>query len=179
NIGIGFFLVAWVMVPIAYYTNLWDAKKFPILTPALFKIDGTPYDTMEVMTDNVLDEEKYLKYGPLRISTFFALTYGIGFAGLSAMMTHTWLYHRHKLVSQWRQSREHTEDIHHKLMQAYPEVPDWWYFSLFVIMTVIAVITCEIWDYKLPWWGVLLAIAMSAIFALPVGLIQAITNQQP
>ncbi|KAG0009899.1 hypothetical protein BGZ81_003093, partial [Podila clonocystis] len=39
NIGIGFFLIAWVMVPIAYYNNLWDAQRFPILTPALFKVD--------------------------------------------------------------------------------------------------------------------------------------------
>ncbi|KAF9899145.1 hypothetical protein BX616_003223 [Lobosporangium transversale] len=179
NIGLGFVLIAWVMVPIAYYTNLWDAKKFPILTPSLFTTEGHHYDTKQILTNNVLDEKKYQEYGSLRISTFFALTYGIGFAGLSSMMTHTWLYHRHKLVAQWKQSREHSEDIHHRLMQAYPEVPDWWYAALFVIMTVIAVVTCEVWDYKLPWWGVLLAIAIAAIFALPVGLIQAITNQQP
>ncbi|KAG0266236.1 hypothetical protein BG011_002933 [Mortierella polycephala] len=179
NIGLGFFLIAWVLVPIAYYTNLWEAKSFPILTSDLFQENGNEYDTMAIMTNNILDETKYAAYGSLRISTFFALTYGIGFAGLSSMMTHTWLYHRHKLVAQWKQSRGHTEDIHHKLMQAYPEVPDWWYLSLFVIMTVVAIITCEIWDYKLPWWGVILAVALSAVFSLPVGLIQAITNQQP
>ncbi|CAO3568084.1 unnamed protein product [Mortierella alpina] len=179
NIGLGFFLIAWVMVPIAYYTNLWDAKKFPILTHRLYRVNGESYNTTLIMTNNVLDEGKYAAYGPLRISTFFALTYGIGFAGLSSMVTHTWLYHRHKLVAQWKQSREHSEDIHHKLMQAYPEVPDWWYAALFVIMTAIAIITCEVWDYKLPWWGVLLAIFLAAFFALPVGLIQAVTNQQP
>ncbi|KAG0029015.1 hypothetical protein BGZ81_004207 [Podila clonocystis] len=180
NIGIGFFLIAWVMVPIAYYTNLWNAKQFPIVTPELFKLDGSPYDTLAILDeDGVLDENKYAEYGPLRISTFFALTYGIGFAGLSSMITHTWLYHRHKLLAQWRQSREHSEDIHHKLMQAYPEVPDWWYASLFVVMTIVAMITCEVWPYKLPWWSVLLAVAMSAFFSLPVGLIQAVTQQQP
>ncbi|KAG0373858.1 hypothetical protein BGX24_011156 [Mortierella sp. AD032] len=141
NIGLGFFLIAWVLVPIAYYTNLWDAKRFPILTPALFRVDGSPYNTTLIMTHNVLDETKYATYGPLRGSCI--------------------------------------DDIHHKLMQAYPEVPDWWYLTLFLIMTGIAVATCEIWDYKLPWWGVLLAVAISAFFALPVGLIQAITNQQP
>ncbi|KAH7055185.1 OPT family small oligopeptide transporter [Linnemannia elongata] len=179
NIGLGFFLIAWVLVPIAYYTNLWDAKRFPILTPALFRVDGSPYNTTLIMTNNVLDQQKYDIYGPLRISTFFALTYGIGFAGLASMVSHTWLYHRKKLVAQWKQSRAHSEDIHHKLMQAYPEVPDWWYLALFIIMTGIAIATCEIWDYKLPWWGVLLAIAIAAFFSLPVGLIQAITNQQP
>ncbi|KAF9935814.1 hypothetical protein BGZ67_002949 [Mortierella alpina] len=179
NIGMGFILIAWILVPIAYYTNLWDAKHFPILTSKLFRGNGQAYNTSEVMTNNVLDEEKYAAYGPLYISTFFALTYGIGFAGLASMVTHTWLYHRHKLVAQWKQSREHSEDVHHRLMQAYPEVPDWWYAALFVIMTAVAVITCEVWDYKLPWWGVLLAVGLSAFFALPVGLIQAITNQQP
>ncbi|KAG0327189.1 hypothetical protein BG004_002816 [Podila humilis] len=179
NIGIGFFLIAWVMVPIAYYTNLWDAKKFPILTPTLFRGNGEVYNTTAILTNNELDEAKYALYGPLRISTFFALTYGIGFAGLASMVTHTWLYHRHKLVAQWKQSRDHSEDIHHKLMQAYPEVPDWWYAALFLIMTAVAIITCEVWDYKLPWWGVLLAIFLAAFFSLPVGLIQAITNQQP
>ncbi|KAI8596871.1 putative sexual differentiation process protein isp4, partial [Dissophora ornata] len=93
NIAIGFFLIAWVMVPIAYYTNLWEAKKFPILTPRLFQDNGNRYVVTKILTDNVLDEAKYEAYGPLRISTFFALTYGIGFAGLSSMITHTWLYH--------------------------------------------------------------------------------------
>ncbi|KAK5807853.1 OPT family small oligopeptide transporter [Linnemannia elongata] len=180
NIAMGFFLIAWIMVPIAYYTNLWEAKKFPILDSGLFMENGNRYAVKTILTpDNVLDMDKYNLHGPLRITTFFALTYGIGFAGLSSMITHTWLYHRHKLVAQWKQSREHSEDIHHKLMQAYPEVPDWWYAALFVGMTAVAIITCEVWDYKLPWWGVLLAVALAAIFSLPVGLIQAITNQQP
>ncbi|KAF9081023.1 hypothetical protein BGX29_004793, partial [Mortierella sp. GBA35] len=180
NIALGFFIIAWVMVPICYYANVWEAKKFPILTAGLFMDNGDGYKVKTILTeDNVLDMDKYNLHGPLRISTFFALTYGIGFAGLSSMMTHTWLYHRHKLVAQWKQSRTQAEDIHHKLMQAYPEVPDWWYGALFITMTAIAVITCEVWSYKLPWWGVLLAIALAAIFSLPVGLIQAITNQQP
>ncbi|KAF9420377.1 hypothetical protein BGZ76_004098, partial [Entomortierella beljakovae] len=180
NIAFGFVFIAWILVPIAYYNNLWDAKKYPILSSKLFKLDGSNYDVLAVLNDEgILDEAKYAEYGPLRISTFFALTYGIGFAGLTSMVTHTWLYHRHKLVAQWKQSREHSEDIHHKLMQAYPEVPDWWYATIFVIMTGCGIIACEVWDYHLPWWCVLLAVALSAFFVLPIGLIQALTNQQP
>jgi len=179
SIGAGFFFIAYIMTPIAYYSNLWDAQKFPILNSNLYTVNGTAYDVDAVMTNFQLNEAKYEAYGPLRITTFFALIYGIGFAGLTSMVTHTWLYHRHKLVAQWRQSRDHSEDIRHRLMQAYPEVPDWWYITLFLVMTVVAVILCEIWDYKLPWWGVLLCIALSCFFVLPVGLIQALTNQQP
>ncbi|KAK5805392.1 OPT family small oligopeptide transporter [Linnemannia elongata] len=180
NIALGFFLIAWVLAPIAYYTNLWDAQRFPILTAKLFTVDGADYPVLSVLdpTTASLSQAGYDKAGPLRISTFFALAYGIGFAGLSAMITHTWLYHRHKLVAQWKQSRTQTEDIHHKLMQAYPEVPDWWYAALFVGMTALANFTCQYYGY-MPWWAVLLAILLAVVFALPVGLIQALTNQQP
>ncbi|KAG0247549.1 hypothetical protein BGZ95_008611, partial [Linnemannia exigua] len=82
------------------------------------------------------------------------------------------------LVAQWKQSRTMSEDIHHKLMQAYPEVPDWWYATLFFGVTAVCVFTCEYYGY-MPWWAVLLAVFLSVFFALPVGLIQALTNQQP
>ncbi|KAF9926403.1 hypothetical protein FBU30_004003 [Linnemannia zychae] len=178
NIALGFFLIAWVMVPIAYFNNLWDAQRFPILTSKLFRIDGKSYKVLNVLENATLSKAGYEKEGPLRIATFFALTYGIGFAGLASMITHTWLYHRHGLVRQWKQSRTQAEDIHHKLMQAYPEVPDWWYAVLFVGMTALAIFTCHFYGY-MPWWAVLLAVALAVVFALPVGLIQALTNQQP
>ncbi|KAF9386482.1 hypothetical protein CPB97_003656 [Podila verticillata] len=179
NITIGLVCIAYILFPIMYYTNTWNAQRYPIISSSLYMTDGNKYNTKTLMKNGNLDEDVYKLNGPLRISSGFAVTYGMGFAGLASMVTHTWLHHRHKLVAQWKQSRGHSEDIHHKLMQAYPEVPDWWYGTIFVVMTAVAVATCSIWDYNLPWWGVLLAVAMAAFFSLPVGLIQALTNQQP
>lgn len=74
NIGIGFVLIAWVMVPIAYYTNIWNAKMYPILTSKLFTTEGYNYDTLSILTPaKNLDENMYNAYGPLRIATFFAI----------------------------------------------------------------------------------------------------------
>ncbi|KAG0092652.1 hypothetical protein BGZ92_009116 [Podila epicladia] len=180
NIGIGFVLIAWVMVPIAYYTDIWNAKTYPILTSKLFTTEGYYYDTLSILTPaKNLDEDMYKAYGPLRIATFFAISYGVGFAGLTAIMTHTFLYHRKQIWAQWKEARGSSQDIHFKLMQAYKEVPEWWYLSLFAIMVALAITTCEVWDYGLPWWSVLLAVGISALFCLPIGLIQAVTNQQP
>lgn len=76
NIMIGFVLIAWVMVPIAYYTNVWNAKQYPILTSKLFTTDGYYYDTLSILTPaKNLDEGMYSAYGPLRIATFFAIRY--------------------------------------------------------------------------------------------------------
>ncbi|KAF9290604.1 hypothetical protein BGZ68_006596 [Mortierella alpina] len=178
NILVGFILIAWVMVPWAYYTDLWKSKNYPILSPDLFRENGSAYDKGEILTDNVLDEIKYANYGPVRMDSFFALTYGVGFAGLMATVVHVILYNGQEMVARWKSARSENEDIHSRLMRVYPEVPDWWYIFLFVVSLALSLVTCIVWEF-MPWWAVLLAMAIAMFFVLPVGIVQAVTNQQP
>ncbi|KAF9958013.1 hypothetical protein BGZ72_001042 [Mortierella alpina] len=133
NILMGFIMVTYIMVPWAYYTNLWNSKNYPILSAKLFRENGSSYDKSQVLTDNILDEAKYLAYGPVRMDSFFALTYGVGFAALMATVVHVILYHGKEIVARWKSARAHNDDIHSRLMAAYPEVPDWWFGLLFMI----------------------------------------------
>ncbi|KAK3822617.1 MAG: OPT family small oligopeptide transporter [Benniella sp.] len=135
NILIGFIMVAYIMVPWAYYTDLWNSKNYPILSPALFREDGTLYNKTEILTDM-------------------------------------------EMVERWKSARAENEDIHSRLMRVYPEVPDWWYAVLFVITLALSLVTCTVWNF-IPWWAVLLALAIAIFFVLPVGIVQAVTNQQP
>ncbi|KAF9355246.1 hypothetical protein BGX26_006821 [Mortierella sp. AD094] len=178
NVLVGFIIVTYIMVPWAYYNNLWQSKNYPILSADLFRENGTLYDKSQILTGNVLSQEKYLAYGPMRMSSFFALSYGVGFAGLTATVVHVILYNGQEMLERWRSARMENEDIHSRLMRVYPEVPDWWYGSLFVITVALSLITCIVWDY-MPWWAVLLALALAIFFVLPVGIVQAVTNQQP
>ncbi|KAG0255060.1 hypothetical protein DFQ27_006482 [Actinomortierella ambigua] len=180
NILVGFVLVVFVMVPWAYYTDLWHSKNFPILSPALFKQDGSPYDKDRILDANrVFDRQKYLEYGPMRMDSFFALTYGVGFAALMATVVHVVLYHGKELVVRWRSAQhELKEDVHTRLMRAYPEVPNWWYGVLFAITISLTFVTCVVFKY-MPWWAVILALAIAIFFVLPVGIVTAVTNQQP
>ncbi|KAG0017893.1 hypothetical protein BGZ81_010480 [Podila clonocystis] len=178
NILIGFIMVTYIMVPWAYYTNLWNSKNYPILSAALFKENGSLYNMTEILDDSVLNQEKYIAYGPVRMDSFFALTYGVGFAGLTATVVHVVLYHGKEMVARWKSARAENEDIHSRLMNVYPEVPDWWYGLLFVITLALSVMTCVVWDF-MPWWAVIFALAIAMFFVLPVGIVQAVTNQQP
>ncbi|KAG0200728.1 hypothetical protein BGX28_006297 [Mortierella sp. GBA30] len=178
NVLVGFILVVYVMVPWAYYTNLWDSKLFPIVTPTLYQTNGSEYDVDVILSAGILDEIKYKDYGPLRMDSFFALTYGIGFAGLMATVVHVALYNGKEMIERWKSARSENEDIHARLMRVYPEVPGWWYLSLFLLSLALSLITCIVWKY-MPWWAVLLALAMAIFFVLPVGIVQAVTNQQP
>ncbi|KAF7730425.1 hypothetical protein EC973_002232 [Apophysomyces ossiformis] len=180
NIAVGFVVVAWVFIPAMYFGNVWDTQRFPIMTQKLFDKYGNLWNNTRVLTpDNILDEAKYEEYGPLNMTAFFAFTYGIMFAGVTSVLTHTFLYHRKDIVRQFKASRTEDEDIHRKLMRAYPEVPDWWYYATFIISFGVSFAVIYVWPIYLPWWGLILAIAIPIIFVLPIGIIQAITNQQP
>ncbi|KAF8967215.1 hypothetical protein BGZ52_011194, partial [Haplosporangium bisporale] len=178
NILIGFILVAWVMVPWAYYTDLWSSKNYPILSAHLFRDNGSLYDKDQILTNSIFDQKKYDSYGPMRMDSFFSLTYGVGFAGLAATVVHVLLYNGKEMLQRWKESRQEIEDIHSRLMRVYPEVPHWWYTILFVLSLGLSFVTCIVWDY-MPWWAVFLAMGIAIFFVLPVGIVQAVTNQQP
>lgn len=94
NIAVGFVLVTYVITPIAYWLNIYRAKTFPIFSDALFKLDGQHYNISAIIdTDFHLDVKEYEKEGPLYLSIFFALYYGVGFACLTATVVHVFLFH--------------------------------------------------------------------------------------
>ncbi|KAJ0946837.1 putative oligopeptide transporter, OPT superfamily [Helianthus annuus] len=105
-----------------------------------------------------------------------------GFARFTATLTHVALFHGGDI---WKQSKSAVQnvklDIHAKLMKNYKQVPQWWYLVLLIGSIVLSLIMCFVYkeDVQLPWWGFLFAFALAFIVTLPIGVIQATTNQQP
>lgn len=67
--------------------------------------------------------------------------------------------------------------MHSRLMSVYDEVPHYWYGALALVAFVLAIITIEVFDTKLPVWALIIALILALVFLIPVGMIQAITNQ--
>ncbi|KAF3937876.1 hypothetical protein ABW19_dt0208422 [Dactylella cylindrospora] len=70
------------------------------------------------------------------------------------------------------------EDVHVRLMKKYPEAPFSWYLATGVITTIVGMWLVEAYEIHLPWYGLLLALAICTVFFVPVGIVMAITNQQ-
>ncbi|KAJ4094301.1 hypothetical protein NW760_014694 [Fusarium oxysporum] len=49
---------------------------------------------------------------------------------------------------------------------------------MFLIMLALAFITCLVWDSQLPWWALVLSLIIPAVWIVPIGMIQAISNIQ-
>ncbi|PON72013.1 Tetrapeptide transporter [Parasponia andersonii] len=184
NVAVGFVFIMYVMTPIYYWLNIYNAKTFPIYSSTLFMSNGSEYDILNIIDSKFhLDRATYAQIGPINLSTFFAMTYGIGFATLSATLVHVILFNGGDLWKQTVKAFGGTKklDIHTKLMKKYKAVPSWWFHLMLLGNIALIIFTCEYYNdsLQLPWWGVLLACALAIVFTLPIGIIQATTNQQP
>ncbi|KAI8865745.1 OPT superfamily oligopeptide transporter, partial [Ramicandelaber brevisporus] len=180
NILVGFIIVMWIITPALYYTNSWEAQKYPIYFWKVYDVYGNRYDTKRIITKDLrMNETAYYEYSELRMPAQFAFTYGFGFAGLSSILVYIFLHHRHEVWARFRDSRNQPQDIHMKLMRSYAEVPVWWYAAMFVISVVLGIVCVEKFKLDMTWYMFLVCMLLPLIFVIPIGMIQAVTNQQP
>ncbi|KAK3322505.1 OPT family small oligopeptide transporter [Apodospora peruviana] len=176
-IGVTFFFI--FVASGLHYGDVWYGWYLPMSDSGTYDNTGAPYNVSRILTPEFrLDEEAYKSYSPLFISTTFAISYGLSFAAMSALIVYTYLHHGKTIWRQYRNSTTEKPDIHMKLMRRYKEAPTWWYMSLFVLMLAIGFVTILAWPTNLTWWAFLLAVFISFGFALPIGIIQAVTNNQ-
>ncbi|XP_068641580.1 oligopeptide transporter 1-like [Aristolochia californica] len=185
NVMVGFVIIVYIIIPVAYWTNSYQAKKFPIFSSHVFDADGKPYDVTRVLDSKTFkfDEASYLDYSQVNLSIFFVFTYGLSFASLAATLSHVALFHGKAIWQQTKATFENQfSDIHSRLMKKnYEAVPQWWFYCIFVVVISLAMLACEGFgkQLQLPYWGILMACGLALIFTLPFGIITATTNQQP
>ncbi|KAH9475266.1 Sexual differentiation process protein isp4 [Psilocybe cubensis] len=179
NIVAGFVFFFWFLTPVLHFTNTWSSKYMPISSRGSFDNTGSTYNVTRITNpDTTFNQEEYDAYSPLFISTTFAISYGLSFASITATLTHAFLYFRKQIWTQARRAMHEQPDIHARLMSHYPQVPEWWYAVIFVVMFVFGVVSIEVWETKFPVQWFILALVIAFFYVIPIGMIQAITNQQ-
>ncbi|KAJ7068462.1 OPT oligopeptide transporter [Mycena amicta] len=179
NIAVGFVFFFWILTPALYFTNTWYSKYMPISSGGSFDNTGHKYKVARILTpESTFDEAAYEAYSPLFLSTTFAISYGLSFASITATITHAFLFFRKQIWTQARRAMHEQPDIHARLMSVYPQVPEWWYAIIFLAMFVCGIISIEVWDTKFPVQFFILALVIAFVYIIPIGMIQAITNQQ-
>ncbi|KAI9306431.1 OPT family small oligopeptide transporter [Cunninghamella echinulata] len=185
NVYGGIFLL-YILAPLLYYYDVWNAKSFPFLSNSLYTLDKVTgisklYPQRDILNaDNTLNHGKLEEIGHPHFSTYGAITYVFINFAVTASIMHVVLYHGKDIWNTIRSTKSKgTEnlDIHMKLMAAYKEVPNWWYYLLFLIGIVLNIIVAYVNESQLPWWGVIAAIMISLVLSLPLNLIEAVTGR--
>ncbi|KAI0165981.1 OPT-domain-containing protein [Xylariaceae sp. FL1272] len=109
NVIGGLVLVMWIVAPIAYYCNLFYSSYMPILSASVFDNTGKIYDVGKILTaDFVFDREAYSAYSRVYLPITYVLSYGLQFAALASLLTHTICWHGQDILTQWRRSLKET-----------------------------------------------------------------------
>ncbi|EGX90343.1 Oligopeptide transporter OPT [Cordyceps militaris CM01] len=228
NVVAGLVVVMWFIAPLCYYANVLYSSYMPILSTAVFDNTGKVYDVSRILTpDFLFDRDAYRSYSRVFLPVTYMLSYGVQFAGLAALLTHTLCWHGSDIWHTWKralaEAREEAsnasyeplsgtpmeaggeaaepdplsrrdsygnrsaqsgyddllsrEDIHSRLMKRYKDAPLSWYLITFLSMTAVGIFLVEYYPIHLPWYGLLLALAIGAVFFIPNGIIMAVTNQ--
>ncbi|KAK2662812.1 hypothetical protein Ddye_001386 [Dipteronia dyeriana] len=184
NVFMGYVLIVYIAIPIAYWgLDLYNAHRFPIFSSHLFTSQGQHYNISAIVNDKFeIDMVKYGEQGRIHLSTFFALTYGFGFATIASTITHVALFYGREIYDRFRASyKKENEDIHTRMMRKYKDIPPWWFYLLLAVTLAVSLVLCIVLkdQVQLPWWGLLFAAAMAFVFTLPISIITATTNQTP
>ncbi|KAJ4871732.1 Oligopeptide transporter 4 [Raphanus sativus] len=183
NVFIGYVLLIYIVLPVAYWgLDSYNATRFPIFSSHLFTSVGQTYDIPAIVNDKFeLDLAKYEQQGRINLSTFFAMTYGLGFATIASTLTHVALFYGREITERFRVSYKGKEDVHTRLMKRYKDIPSWWFYSMLGATLLISLALCVFLNdqVQMPWWGLVFASAMAFIFTLPISIITATTNQTP
>ena len=132
NILVGFVFFFWFLTPVLHYLNVWSGKYMPISSRGSYDNTGLKYNVSRIINDDTtFNQQAYEAYSPLFISTTFAISYGLSFASITATLVHALLYFRKQIWNQSRRAMGEQPDIHARLMSRYPQVPEWWYATIF------------------------------------------------
>ncbi|TCD60776.1 hypothetical protein EIP91_009533, partial [Steccherinum ochraceum] len=165
----------------AYATNAWNGQSFPWLSQALFNADGTAYDQLAILDDNLLLDPAKLEIAglPWFASSQVLTKIGANLA-IGATITHVLVWYGKDIIEVIRQERRgESSDPHREKMRVYPEVPMWWYLVIFVGSFAMAMATIYTGHANLPWWGLIVALIISTIFLPFVVTVYAITGFVP
>ncbi|CAO3597675.1 unnamed protein product [Absidia cylindrospora] len=185
NVYAGIFIL-YILAPLLYYYDVWNARSFPFLSNSLFAFNETTHESKiypqhEVLNyDNSLNYTKLEEVGPPHFSTVGVVAYVFINFAVTASVTHVILYHGRLIWDTMVSTKNklvETTDIHMRLMANYKEVPNWWYHLLFLVGIALNIGVSILNGSHLPWWGVIVAIFVSLALSLPLNMIEAVTGR--
>ncbi|KAJ3236482.1 hypothetical protein HDU78_004633 [Chytriomyces hyalinus] len=198
---VGNVIVAWVAVVLLFTNDHWGLSQLMSLdnlNPTLNSLHlyaGNANSTTHRLGSKVdptffydktrnynLNTTAYNDVQPLHITSYFAVQYGASFLTISSVLSHVFLWYGSAV---WRQLKSaikqvadatDAQDVHNRIMSAYWDPPDWMFLVFAAGMIGLTFVVSLFTPFEIPWWGVLLNVALTSLLIVPVGIIAGISG---
>ncbi|KAE9396396.1 OPT oligopeptide transporter [Gymnopus androsaceus JB14] len=164
-----------------FASNTWNAQNFPFLSQLLYYENGTEYDQLAILNadltlnNTLLAEQGLPWYASSQLLYQISRTMYIG-----ASVTHFFLWYWPTFAGiikgYWTQE---CDDPHYQKMKVYKEVSNWWYATIFVVCTALAIGLAYAAKSGLPAWALIIALFFAFFFTPIIGTLNATVGYAP
>ncbi|ROW05458.1 hypothetical protein VSDG_00013 [Cytospora chrysosperma] len=180
-IFVGFVITTWILIPIAYFGNIWGSPTYDIMSNTLYTKNGTdyPFQSLHSSGNQQVNETRYEEIGLSYAGAQY--TWGIFMWYASYISSYVWagLFLAPKIWNLWKNRNNLAKfrtDRLNRIIQKYPDVTKWEWLALGVVpfvLLLIIVCTDSVW---MSWWTYLVALGFGASAMLPMSLVYAISG---
>ncbi|WWC67755.1 uncharacterized protein I206_101667 [Kwoniella pini CBS 10737] len=179
-----FVLTTWVLIPVAYFGNLWGSPTYNIMSNGVFQKNGSAYPFNSLLqTDasglQVFNETKYEEVGLAYSGAQFLWEIFMWYASYISSFVWCGLFLAPNIAHCWRSWRRR-ENAHNdrlsKLIHKYPGLT-WWEWVILTIIPffmLLGVILSK--QLYMPIWTYFVALGFGAAAMLPMSLIYAVSG---
>ncbi|KAK9318825.1 OPT oligopeptide transporter protein-domain-containing protein [Lipomyces orientalis] len=180
-------LISGIIMVILYWRNYKFTAYLPMNTNAVYDRYGNTYNISRIVVNNKVVEDLYQNYSPPYMSAGNL----VGKGGLWAVYTCTFVYvviSEHRLLWEtlkrlavsirhpFRDSLDDFDDPHSRMMSRYPEVPDWWYITIFFIGMGTGLAAILAWPTTVPIWTVIMIFLFNIVMFMPTLVVMSRTG---
>ncbi|EKD17173.1 uncharacterized protein L3040_005393 [Drepanopeziza brunnea f. sp. 'multigermtubi'] len=171
-----------------YFTNKWYTSYIPINTNRVWDNTGKRYNVSKTIdAKGIFDPVKYQAYSPAYLGASNLMVYLFYFAVYSSAISYCALYHRFEIKMGFRnlfnsfrkdrkENKDQYEDIHNKLMSAYPEVSELWYLCCLLFAISLSIAGIVGYHTYTTVGVVFFGIGLCLLFVVPLGIVAAMTG---
>jgi len=180
-------VISGLIILIMYYTNISWAAYMPINSNTAFNNKMESYNVSVVLTSaNKVDIDKYKAYGPPYYAVANLFVTGATYVYYTFSIVYVFIKYWGPLkkafvgmiVNTWKRQSIYTgfSDGQTRTMRRYKEVPEWWYFIVFMFGFIVSIVAVTAWPTQTPWWSILVVVGIGALLTIPWVIIQSIAS---
>ncbi|KAF8902832.1 OPT oligopeptide transporter protein-domain-containing protein [Mucidula mucida] len=171
---------AWILIPVAHLTGVWESDKYMVQSQALQLRNGSTYPTSQLLLpDHTLNETYFNEIGPPMMSAQLRWNYFFSYVAYVGSFVGCALFHGPTIWRTFQAQKKNSNAHNDKLTQMirkYPAVPLWWNLVLFFFSLVVLVVLTAKGVLYMPIYMLFIGIAIGAIIVVPMGYIYAVSG---
>ncbi|KAF3800837.1 Oligopeptide transporter 5 [Colletotrichum gloeosporioides] len=184
TIFVGFVITTWILIPVAYFGNLWGSPTYNIMSNGVFQKNGSsyPFESL-IYTDSSgnqhVNETRYHEVGLAYSGAQYTWEIFMWYASYISSFVWCGLFLGPKIVKIWKARKdkgEYHQDRLSRIIQQYSGLTLWEWGLLTAIpigILLVIVATKSIW---MPTWTYFVALGFGAAAMLPMSLVYAMSD---